>query len=63
MEEVYFVVKGFGMMRVDGDEVELRPGVFVRVDGESTRPDRVLGRVRVRDVRPPGERLRASSCR
>ena len=37
MEEVYFVVRGSGAMRVDGEEVELRPGVFVRVDGESTR--------------------------
>lgn len=31
-EEVYFVVRGGGTMRVDGDEVELRPGRFVRVD-------------------------------
>jgi mannose-6-phosphate isomerase-like protein (cupin superfamily) len=36
-EEVYFVVKGGGIMRVDGDEVELRPGRFVRVDPDSTR--------------------------
>ena len=36
-EEVYFVVKGFGTMRVDDDDVELRPGVFLRVDGKSTR--------------------------
>lgn len=36
-EEVYFVVKGSGTMRVDAEEIELRPGVFVRVDGESTR--------------------------
>jgi len=36
-EEVYFVVRGSGTMRIDGEEVELRPGVFIRVDGESTR--------------------------
>jgi mannose-6-phosphate isomerase-like protein (cupin superfamily) len=37
MEEVYFVVKGSGTMRIDGDEVELRPGRFIRVDPASTR--------------------------
>jgi mannose-6-phosphate isomerase-like protein (cupin superfamily) len=37
MEEVYFVVKGSGTMRVDDEEVELRPGRFVRVDPASTR--------------------------
>ena len=37
MEEVYFVVKGSGAMRIDGEEVELRPGVFVRVDAAATR--------------------------
>jgi mannose-6-phosphate isomerase-like protein (cupin superfamily) len=36
-EEVYFVVRGSGTMRVDGEEVELRPGRFVRVDPGSTR--------------------------
>jgi mannose-6-phosphate isomerase-like protein (cupin superfamily) len=36
-EEVYFVVKGSGVMRIDGDEVELRPGRLVRVDPSSTR--------------------------
>ena len=36
-EEVYFVVKGSGRMRVDGEEVELRPGRLIRVDGRSTR--------------------------
>ena len=36
-EEVYFVVKGSGTMRIDGDEVELRPGRFVRVDPGATR--------------------------
>ena len=36
-EEVYFVVKGSGTMRIDGEEVELRPGRFVRVDSTSTR--------------------------
>jgi mannose-6-phosphate isomerase-like protein (cupin superfamily) len=36
-EEVYFVVRGSGTMRIDGEELELRPGRFVRVDGSSTR--------------------------
>ena len=36
-EEVYFVVKGSGVMRVDGDELELRPGRLIRVDPGSTR--------------------------
>jgi mannose-6-phosphate isomerase-like protein (cupin superfamily) len=36
-EEVYFVVRGGGTMRIDGEEVELAPGRFVRVDGSSTR--------------------------
>jgi mannose-6-phosphate isomerase-like protein (cupin superfamily) len=36
-EEVYFVVKGAGRMRIDGEEVELRPGRFVRVDPAATR--------------------------
>ena len=36
-EEVYFVVKGSGTMRLDGDEVELRAGRFLRVDADSTR--------------------------
>jgi mannose-6-phosphate isomerase-like protein (cupin superfamily) len=36
-EEVYFVVRGGGVMRIDGDEVELKAGRFVRVDPSSTR--------------------------
>jgi mannose-6-phosphate isomerase-like protein (cupin superfamily) len=36
-EEVYFVVGGSGTMRIDGEELELRPGRFVRVDPESRR--------------------------
>ena len=36
-EEVYFVVKGSGRMRIDGEEIELKPGRFVRVDPASTR--------------------------
>jgi mannose-6-phosphate isomerase-like protein (cupin superfamily) len=36
-EEVYFVVRGSGVMRVGGEEVELRPGRFVRVDADTTR--------------------------
>ena len=37
LEEVYFVVRGGGVMRVGGEEVELRPGRFLRVDPETTR--------------------------
>jgi len=36
-EEVYFVVHGSGTMRIDGQELELKPGRFVRVDPASTR--------------------------
>lgn len=36
-EEVYFVVRGSGQMRIDGEAVELRPGRLIRVDPESTR--------------------------
>jgi mannose-6-phosphate isomerase-like protein (cupin superfamily) len=36
-EEVYFVVKGSGVMRIDGEEVELLAGRFVRVDPAATR--------------------------
>ena len=36
-EEVYVVVAGSGTMTIDGEVVALRPGVFVRVDPESTR--------------------------
>jgi mannose-6-phosphate isomerase-like protein (cupin superfamily) len=36
-EEVYFVVRGSGRMRVDGENVELRPGRFLRVDPAARR--------------------------
>jgi mannose-6-phosphate isomerase-like protein (cupin superfamily) len=36
-EEVYFVVRGSGRMRIGGEEVELKPGRFVRVDPDATR--------------------------
>jgi uncharacterized cupin superfamily protein len=36
-EEVVFVVRGGGFLRVDDEEVELRPGRFVRIDPESRR--------------------------
>src|SRR2546423_14015402 len=36
-EEVYFVVRGSGRMRIDGETVELKPGRFVRVDAAATR--------------------------
>jgi mannose-6-phosphate isomerase-like protein (cupin superfamily) len=37
LEEVYFVVRGSGTMRLDGEEVELKPGRFIRVDPGATR--------------------------
>ena len=37
MEEVYFVVRGSGTMKIDDAEIELRPGRFVRVDPSATR--------------------------
>jgi mannose-6-phosphate isomerase-like protein (cupin superfamily) len=36
-EEVYFVVRGSGRMRIEDAEVELRPGRFIRVDAAATR--------------------------
>ena len=36
-EEVMLVVSGSGRLRVDGEEIELRPGRFVRLDPETTR--------------------------
>ena len=36
-EEVFFCVRGSGRIRIDGDEVELREGVFVRIDPEPRR--------------------------
>ncbi|MDX6511168.1 MAG: hypothetical protein QOE36_672 [Gaiellaceae bacterium] len=36
-EEVVFVVRGSGTLQVDGDEVELKPGRFVRIDPATTR--------------------------
>jgi quercetin dioxygenase-like cupin family protein len=36
-EEVVFVVKGSGTMRVDGEDVELKPGRFVRIDPQAVR--------------------------
>jgi mannose-6-phosphate isomerase-like protein (cupin superfamily) len=36
-EEVYVVVRGSGTMTIDGEVVALRPGIFIRVDPESTR--------------------------
>jgi mannose-6-phosphate isomerase-like protein (cupin superfamily) len=36
-EEVYFVVKGSGTMHVEGEELELKPGRFVRVDPTAVR--------------------------
>jgi uncharacterized cupin superfamily protein len=36
-EELYLVLEGSGTMRVDGDEVELRPGVYVLVPAGTER--------------------------
>ncbi len=36
-EEVYFVVRGSGLMRIDGEELELRAGRFVRVEPGARR--------------------------
>ena len=36
-EEVYFVVRGSGVMRIEEEEIELKPGRFVRVDPAATR--------------------------
>ena len=36
-EEVLFVLAGSGVLRVDGEELELSPGRFVRLDPETTR--------------------------
>ncbi len=37
LEEVYFVVKGSGVMRISGNDVELKPGRLIRVDPDTTR--------------------------
>jgi uncharacterized cupin superfamily protein len=36
-EDVYAVLRGSGVVVVDGEEVVLRPGMFVAVDQASTR--------------------------
>ncbi len=36
-EEVYVVIRGSGVMMIDGDEVELRPLRIIRVDPTTTR--------------------------
>ena len=36
-EEIYFALRGSGLLRVDGDEVELAPGRYVLVEPEATR--------------------------
>jgi mannose-6-phosphate isomerase-like protein (cupin superfamily) len=36
-QEVYFIVKGAGTMHVGGEELELKPGRFVRVDPTTVR--------------------------
>ena len=36
-EEVMIVLQGSGVLRIEGDELELMPGRFVRIDPETTR--------------------------
>ena len=36
-EEVNLVLRGSGVYRVDGDEIEVREGTFLRFDPETTR--------------------------
>jgi quercetin dioxygenase-like cupin family protein len=36
-EEVYFALRGTGVLRADGDEVTLEPGRYVLVEPEATR--------------------------
>jgi uncharacterized cupin superfamily protein len=36
-EEVYVILAGSGVMRVDGDEVPLRPGLYLAVSPDATR--------------------------
>jgi uncharacterized cupin superfamily protein len=36
-EEVNVIVRGRGVYRVEGEEVEVRPGTFVRFDPQTTR--------------------------
>ena len=36
-EELYFALRGSGVLRIDGDEVELEPGRYVLVEPEATR--------------------------
>jgi quercetin dioxygenase-like cupin family protein len=36
-EEVYVALRGSGVLRVDGDEVGLEPGLYVLVGADSTR--------------------------
>jgi uncharacterized cupin superfamily protein len=36
-EDVYAVIRGSGVVLVDGEQVAVRPGMFVAVDRDSTR--------------------------
>lgn len=36
-EEVYLVLDGSGLFRIDGEDVSLAPGDYLRVDAGSTR--------------------------
>ena len=36
-EEVYFALRGTGVLRVEGEEIPLEPGRYVLVEPEATR--------------------------
>ncbi len=36
-EEVFFCVRGSGVLRIDGEDVELKEGRFVRIDPDARR--------------------------
>jgi mannose-6-phosphate isomerase-like protein (cupin superfamily) len=36
-EEVYVVLAGSGTMRVDGEDIPVHPGTWIRIDAASTR--------------------------
>ncbi len=36
-EEVYFALRGSGVLRVDGEEILLQPGRYILVEPEATR--------------------------
>ena len=39
-EEIYYCISGGGVLAIDGDEIEMRPGRYILVTPESTRQPR-----------------------